>query len=81
MPNAITNVEFGRRVGCSHSMASRIINGHRLPSIDVIERIRAEYDVDLDAMLDARRQGAQAFGVLMREQVIAPANRRSAASA
>jgi transcriptional regulator with XRE-family HTH domain len=39
----VTNMEFGRRIGCHHSTASRYRNGERIPSTDILLRIFAEF--------------------------------------
>ncbi len=51
----LTNSEFGRRTGCHHSMASRIRSGHRLPGIDLLDRISKEFQIDLVDLIAARR--------------------------
>jgi transcriptional regulator with XRE-family HTH domain len=76
-----TNVAFGEAVGCHHSMASRIVNGKRLPSIELMERIAASYDVSMDEMLDARRKGAAAFGRLMQRKIVRAVNNQQKVSA
>lgn len=75
MINAINNVAFGQAVGCHHSMASRILNGKRLPSADLMARIAAAYNLDLNELHKARAKGAPAFGAYLQRTVIRPANR------
>lgn len=65
---AITNPEFARRVGCHFTMASRLLNGHRLPGIDLMERISAEFEIPIEDLLAARRDGAAAMAALLRER-------------
>jgi transcriptional regulator with XRE-family HTH domain len=50
----MTNFEFGRRVNCHHSMASRIRSGHRLPGVDLLTRISAEFKIPVTTLLKAR---------------------------
>jgi transcriptional regulator with XRE-family HTH domain len=66
---AITNQEFAEHIGCHHSMASRLLNGQRLPGTDMLARIAEEYDIDVWELLDARQKGAPAFGKLLRTKV------------
>lgn len=63
----LTNKELGDRIGVSQSMASRIRNGKRLPSIPVMIRMASYLDCDLIRLVNAHTQGANAFGVLVRE--------------
>lgn len=65
----MTNAQFGRRIGVTHSMASRIRSGARLPSIDVMDAIGREFGISWDALLNARRRGNQAFSALIRKRV------------
>lgn len=67
-------------VGISHSMASRIRAGQRLPGINTIERISVAYGIPLKTLLAARRKGAEelketgacpTFGELIRKRAFA----------
>lgn len=73
-----TNQAFGDAIGCSHSMASRIVTGKRMPSIDLIERISETFGIPLKTLLSARHKGVEEFGRVMQRQVVAPANRNRA---
>jgi len=64
----MTNQEFGERVGVTHSMASRIRSGHRLPSTGVLVRIHEQFGVPLQELMDAHQNGCEAFGRLIRER-------------
>lgn len=67
----ITNFEFGQRIGCSESMASRIRAGKRRPSADKRDAIVREFGLDpLDVMEAYRDQ--ETFGRFIRETVFAP---------
>lgn len=57
----VTNEEFGARVGCDFTMASRLRNGQRLPSRERLERIVEAYGLDANEALAATRAGAEAF--------------------
>lgn len=67
---AMSNKEFGRRVGYDHTMVSRLRSGHRLPSVDKMEAISREFGIPWSDLLEAYRQGAPAFGRLLRERVL-----------
>lgn len=62
----LTNRELGDAIGVSPSMASRIRNGSRLPSVDGLRRISKEFDLPLDTLVLAHGRGAEHFGELMR---------------
>lgn len=57
----VTNEEFGALVGCDFTMASRLRNGQRLPSRELLERIVLAYGLDGNEALAATRAGADAF--------------------
>lgn len=65
----MTNEEFAQRVGCHHSMASRLRAGKRLPGADLIDRIAQEFNIEFEDLYAARRKGSEAIGRLLREQV------------
>lgn len=69
-----TNRELGEAIGCSHSMASRIVTGQRMPSIDLIEKISETFGIPIKTLLDARKKSDVAFGELMQRKVVRPAN-------
>ena len=46
----MTNTEFARRVGCHHTMASRLRNGHRVPSVHMLARILTTFDFDQQSL-------------------------------
>lgn len=62
-----TNKQLADAIGVSQSMASRIRNGQRLPSIAVMNRIASYFDVDLLRLVNTHEQGRAAFGALIRE--------------
>lgn len=59
---AVSKAEFGRRVGYHFSMASRILTGNRLPSVDKIAKIHKVYGIPMDELVDAHQKGAAHFG-------------------
>ena len=63
----LSNEEFGSRIGVSHSMASRIRNGRRLPGILVIGAIHREFGIPLARLHRAYADGPDAFGRLVSE--------------
>lgn len=69
----LSNEEFGRRIGVSHSHASRIRNGRRLPGTQVLHEIHREFGIPLPELFDAHRTGPEAFGRLVTERVDAVA--------
>ena len=65
----LSNKELGDRIGVSHSMASRIRNGRRLPGTRTLDRIHRELGIPLLDLMDAHRAGAPAFGRLLSEHL------------
>lgn len=66
----VSNAEFGRRVDCSPSMASRLFAGHRRPSADLRDEIARQFEFDKDletlkAFTEAARTKAS-FGRFLR---------------
>lgn len=57
MANPVTNEALGELLGISHATVSRIKSGHRLPSLEVMDKIRELYGWSLDAQTDARNAG------------------------
>jgi transcriptional regulator with XRE-family HTH domain len=68
----ISNADFGKRIGVTHSMASRIRNGQRLPSTARIAAIHREFEIPLDQLIGAAEKGPTAFSQLMREKFDGP---------
>lgn len=66
MARQLTNSELGDRIGVSPSMASRLRNGHRLPSAQVMDNIHHQLHVPLEDLMAAHREGPVAFGKLIR---------------
>lgn len=78
---ALTNQQFGERIGCHHSMASRIRAGKRMPGPNLIQRISEEYGIPLKQLMDARKRGEEAMGSLIRRKIFAPAAKADKAKA
>lgn len=68
----MTNEEFGERVGCHYSMASRLRNGERLPSRDLLRRIISAFELDRAEAYEAYDQGKEAFSQYLRGTVLEP---------
>lgn len=68
----MTNEEFGARVGCHYSMASRLRSGERLPSRDLLRRIIDVFELDRTEAYLAYDQGARAFSAYLRDTVLEP---------
>lgn len=68
----MTNVEFGRAVGCSHSMASRIRTGQRLPGLDLMNRISEAFSIPIPTLMKARKAGAGAMAELLEKRIRVP---------
>lgn len=65
----MTNSSFAAQVGCHHTMASRLRNGKRLPSLSMFATICETFDLDTDDALSAYKQGPDAFGAFLRATV------------
>lgn len=65
----MTNLEFGERVGCSESMASRLRSGDRLPGREQLGRIVAEFELNQEEAFAAYTAGRMAFGKYVTEKV------------
>lgn len=55
-----TNEELAGLLGVSHATVSRIRSGDRLPSLQVMQKIRELYGWTLDEQWDARNAGTYA---------------------
>lgn len=63
----MTNLEWGKRVGCTHSTASRLRRGDRLPSMEMMTKIGKAFGIPDDVMMRAHRRGPESFGRLIRK--------------
>lgn len=64
--SAITNQAFAEKVGCHHSMASRLLNGQRLPSVELMNEISKAFDIPMADLVAARLEGADKMGQVLR---------------
>lgn len=65
----MTNREFAERVGCDHTMASRLRSGVRLPSARLMTRIKDEFNLDWDEIMAAYNGGEEKFGEFIRTKI------------
>ena len=65
----VTNQQFAERVGIHHSMASRLFNGQRMPSIELMVRISEEYGIPVNKLLAARIEGPQAMSDILHMRI------------
>ncbi len=68
----LTNEDFGAAVGCDFTMASRLRNGARLPSRELLGRIVKAYHLDANEALEACGQGGPAFAAYLNRKVFEP---------
>jgi len=68
----VTNEEFGERVGCDYTMASRLRGGKRLPSRELLERIVSAYQLDGGEALAATAGGPEVFSRYLVDHVFSP---------
>ena len=52
-----------------NTLSSRLRNGHRRPSVDMLNRIKNAYDLDADELLSAFEAGPKEFSKFLRERV------------
>lgn len=67
----MTNQEFADLVGCDYTMASRLRNGQRMPSGQMLAKIVDECSLDANTALQMYAEGAAAFSRYLRETVFA----------
>lgn len=65
----MTNQEFADSIGCTVSMASRLRNGKRSPSVDTMWKIHKAHRISMEDLGVAAAQGQDMFGKLLRERV------------
>lgn len=68
----VTNEEFGSKVGCDFTMASRLRNGQRLPSRELLERIVTAYGLDANEALRASAGGHASFAAYLKVEIFEP---------
>ena len=65
----MTNEEFAERVGIDFTFASRLRNGQRVCSADLLDRIALEFHLPHADLHAARRKGPITFGKYLREMI------------
>lgn len=66
----VTLEAFAARVGCHFTTASRLRNGERMPSRELLGRIVEEYDLDSDEVLKLFTTGTpDEFGRYLKKNV------------
>jgi transcriptional regulator with XRE-family HTH domain len=68
-PHCVNNMDFAKVIGVHFSMASKLKNGHRSPSLDTLIRIWEEFDLPADELLNSAKGGADSFGRYLRDRV------------
>lgn len=58
----LTNEKFGELVGCHFTTSSRLRNGERLPSLNMMTKIQKAFDLPYDDLMSAYEGGAAVFG-------------------
>lgn len=66
---AVTNENFANQIGVHFTMASKLRNGHRMPSIPTLIRIWQAYGLDGNELLAAASQGEESFGRFLRSRI------------
>lgn len=74
----LTNQELGELIGCTHSMASRLRAGKRLPGLDTLQNIQRVFDIPWDKLIAARNAGQDEFGRVFRAAIASRAASRAA---
>jgi len=84
MSRHITNEEFGLKIGCDATMASRLRNGQRLPSRERLEQIVRVYGSDDPSFgsraLLASSKGPDHFAEFLRVEIFDKEDRDNAQS-
>lgn len=76
----MTNEEFGDRVDCHYSMASRLKWGQRMPGRELFGRIVREFNLDPAEALEALNAGPVVFSSYLRKNVFEPSGEESPVS-
>ncbi len=65
----MSNSEFAKLVGCHVTTASRYRNGHRLPQVQLLERIRQVVGVTHEEIHQVWSLGPEVFSRFLREHL------------
>lgn len=76
----MTNRSIGELIGCTHSMVSRIRAGKRLPGVEVLMAIQAEFDIPLSELMAARLKGPKEFSKLFQSALAQRAKQTAGAA-
>lgn len=69
MPGTESNTTFARRVGCDHTMASRLRSGQRMPSGRMLIKICNAYSLPYDEALTEFGKGREEFSKWLRARI------------
>lgn len=69
VPGTESNTTFARRVGCDHTMASRLRSGQRMPSGKMLNKICNAYGLDHGEALQRFGEGREVFSKWLRDKV------------
>lgn len=64
-----SNTDFARKVGCNHTMASRLRSGQRMPSSAMMLSICKAYNLDEGEALRMYGEGRESFSAWLRKNV------------
>lgn len=67
--DAETRTEVAARLGYSLSMVSRVLDGHRQPSLVMMNKIAQEYEIPLSELVDARLAGPKSMKKLLNKRI------------
>ena len=65
----MTNKQFGQKIGVDFSIASRLRNGKRLPTVKQLWRLSHVFKLPTKALVDACAVGPEAFGEYLRTHI------------
>lgn len=75
-----SNTQFAAKVGCNHTMASRLRSGQRMPSPSMLLAICKAYEVDEGEALRKYGEGAESFSAWLRVVVFGESESESGGS-
>lgn len=65
----VSNHQFADKVGCNYTMASRLRNGKRTPSAQMLVKICEAFDLNKGEALQAYSQGREAMAKWLRDEI------------
>jgi transcriptional regulator with XRE-family HTH domain len=71
----VSNHQFAEKVGCNYTMASRLRNGKRTPSAQMLVRICAAFNLDMGQALQAYANGREAMAQWLRDEIFDKADK------